>query len=408
MKSTSQDLAILGIGVQSALGDTEATWDALCAGRTAVRELVPGAYAARVDAPTLGVELPRELAPQLKFLSGSGVMAALATREAWDASESQDVPDHLRGLYLAQMDAEDWNCNDFRNAAHAASEHLDTLEQVAMNQASLRHLKPFFLLEGLKNNAFSFLATWMELRGANSSTAGATSLGAALLGMGGRAIQQGALRRCVLTGAARMSSSTALRELELQSLQATTGSPAPHTTASGGLIPGDAAAAIVIGPLQERPDAQVAIAGIGSATCLSQEVRPQADAVRAAAADALRAADVQAGQLRAVVAPGTGLPAEHDALEDLPTGARDTPVVCFAGATGHASLAGDTLDLALATRALQVGTLPAAYMPEGADATLATLAPRAIDVPPGSALLVLSLSVFGHAGAVVLRSLETN
>ena len=368
-----QDVAVHGLGVQTAFGDTQDTWDGLASGQTAVRALSSGVQAARVDDPTLVAELDRVLAPQLKFLSGSGVMAAKSAREAWDESDSDDVRDTRRGLYLAQMDSDDWNCRDFRASAHAASDDLSQpVDQAAMNKASLRNLHPYFLLEGLKNNAFSFLATWLELRGANTSTAGCTSLGTTLLDMARRAIQCGALDRAVVTGASRFTSTTALFELEQQHLNA--------------LVPGDAAGTVVLGPARTGVPA---IVGIGSATHMNDDAGARPDALANALTAAMAQADAAPADLTAIIAPGTGLPAEAAALATLRERVPDTPFVCFAGALGHTTLASSTTQLALAARSLQAGALP--YT-------------EAIDLPTGSALAVLSLGSFGHAGAVVVRS----
>ena len=398
-------LAVLSADVETALGDLRATWDAICRGQSGVRPLDDETVAARVVDPQVQATLPRELLSQAKFLSGSGHMAANATARAWAVADSDRVPDERRGLYLAQMDGDDWNCRDFRNTAHAAStDGLATLDQAAANKASLRHLHPYFLLPGLKNNAFSFLASWLSLRGPNTSVAGCMTLGTSLTAMAARAIHDGALTRAVVCAAARMSGSTALFELEQQGLRARAlfGTPAPLTAAAGGLVPGDAAASIVLAPTGDAPPSDIPVLLTGLASATGDGTRAgSAQTLNAAADAALAEADAA---VTAIVAPGTGLPAERDALSRLATRFPRVPLTTWAGVTGHCALASDTLDVALASHALRQQTLPATYVPSGAAPLFDGLLHSTLPLPSGSSLLVLSLSVFGHAGAAMLQS----
>lgn len=240
-------LDILGAAVVTAFGDAEQTLDALEAGRSAVVDQGDAgddrarALAAVADASDVHVPLPPDLDPQVKFLSGSGKMLADAAYAA--AAQAHLVADaakaERRGLWLAQMDAGDWDCHDFTPAVHAADTHDSdgTPTDEAINRASLRVVKPFFLLEDLKNNAFSFLASWFDLRGANTSAAGHGASGLVLLDMAARALQRGTLDLAVMAWGARLTQPVARHERALAS--------APHAPATA---PGDAAAVVVLAP----------------------------------------------------------------------------------------------------------------------------------------------------------------
>ncbi|MEZ6027440.1 MAG: hypothetical protein R3E85_14840 [Planctomycetota bacterium] len=240
-------LDILGAAVVTAFGDADQTLDALEAGRSAVADQGDAgddkarALAAVADASDVHVPLPPDLDPQVKFLSGSGKMLADAAHAA--AEQAHLVADaaraERRGLWLAQMDAGDWDCHDFTPAVHAADTHdsdgIPTDD--AINRASLRVVKPFFLLEDLKNNAFSFLASWFDLRGANTSAAGHGASGMVLLDMAARAMQRGTLDLAVMAWGARLTPPFARHERALAA------EPHPPATA-----PGDGAAVVVLAP----------------------------------------------------------------------------------------------------------------------------------------------------------------
>ncbi len=239
---------VLGAAAITAFGDAEATLDALEHAAEAAAAIVgPTRIDARrdrgavVDARDVHAPLPPELDAQVKFLSGSGRLLADAMQSA--ASRAGLTPDaeraHRRGLWLAQMDAGDWDCHDFAAALRAAreAENTDDPSDESINRASLRLVRPYFLLEDLKNNAFSFLASWFDLRGANTSTAGNAATGVALLDLAARAVAAGRLDLSVVAFGARMTPPIARHERSLG-----IGGLDPETPA------GDGAAVLVLGP----------------------------------------------------------------------------------------------------------------------------------------------------------------
>ncbi|MDJ0521577.1 MAG: beta-ketoacyl synthase N-terminal-like domain-containing protein [Planctomycetota bacterium] len=372
------DAVITGAGCVSALGyGLPEVFAGLDAGRTAIRRSDEAARderfgsLARMEPPYLRREVPRELEPQIKFLNGAGELAVEAASEAADASGLSDagLPPDRRGLYLSQVDSDDWLCSDFAPGIRAAAaDPEDPLDREALNRASARRVMPFFMLTSLKNNAFSFLATMLELRGANTSLAGfagPTQLG---LDMAVRSLEHHRLDAALVVGAARPTSSVALAEMSAY------GVPQP---------PGDGAGALALRRHADvAPDARLAhVLGLGTATYAVEPDTRQlsSDALQAAAAEALEQAETRPEELAAIVAPGLG--EDADALRAV----ADVPTIAWTAALGHCALAWETMQVALAVQCLREGRLPGGEPWDGR-----------------RPLLVLGAGLLGQASAVVL------
>ena len=118
------------------------------------------------------------------------------------------------GLFLAQRESHGWTCGDFRPAFVAATKQFaQPLEDEALNRASVRRMKPFFLLQNLHNNAFSFLAARFGLRGTNASCAGFSAASTPLLELAAQAVTRGDVDGALVVGAARMSGPVFRHEL---------------------------------------------------------------------------------------------------------------------------------------------------------------------------------------------------
>ena len=207
-------IAITGIGAVTSMGSgVETIHQALAAGTSGVRNLeegieAPYAWAAKADEPFLRAQAPDHLESQVKFLSGSGLLAAEASVEAM--TQAQDagldlatIPKVERSLYLAQVDSFDWDAHTFHAgwaaAARAAGEG-ELPDPKRLNKEETRRTKPFFLLESLKNNAYSLISAWFGMQGPNSSTAGISHSAHGALDMARRAILRGSPQLALVSG----------------------------------------------------------------------------------------------------------------------------------------------------------------------------------------------------------------
>ncbi len=421
-----RDAAVTGIGLVTALGaDAPSTWAACLAGRSGVREVEPAdapagvRFAATVDAPRLVAAPPPEVEGQAKFLNPAGEMAAQAAAEAAAAARlAEGPPPQRRGLFLAQVDDGGWSSVDFRPAVLAATEEFARpLEAAALNEATLRAVRPYYLLERLNNNAFSCLAAWHGLRGANTSLSGFSGLGLAAVSMAARAVRRGDADLAMAVGAARLSGSLSRHELLALGVGGPRGgglAPCrPFDRSRDGLAPGEAAGALVLEPLALawarglEPLALVLGHGASTLPPAAGTWSPPPEGLVLAARGALEEAQVAPADLLCVVAPGSGSVAGDRAvlaaLRETLRGTTEVPVVSVRGATGSAGLGGDVVEAALAALALRDGRCPGSAGFSDAEPGFESVrAARASAAGKGAAVLVLSAGLDGQSFAVLL------
>lgn len=243
------DAAITGLGLVTPLAfGVEATRAALAEGRDP-RSRVGNEgdpeetrRAARVEEPWLREPIPDEHAGQAKFLTGSGQMAVTAVREALAGTHlpAGAGPDPRRGLFLAQMD---WTCIEYADFRPAFVEATDGFTKPftaeGLNTATLRKLNPFYLLDTLNNNAYSFVTALLGFMGPGTSLSGPAGPGLLTVSMAARAIRRGDADVMLAVGAGRWTTPIARLELARRS------AASPDAPAT---LPGEGAAAVVLEP----------------------------------------------------------------------------------------------------------------------------------------------------------------
>lgn len=221
------EVSITGIGITSALGyGAVATAEAWRRGDSAVSASEDDAVgAARIEPPHLRLDVPRQLASQTKFLSPSSAFAAHAAHEAlsqagFEPVERAGLPDHAdntgatgrrKGFWLAQIDSHDWACKDFMPGMHALADRA-AADAKETNTMLARRSLPYLLLPGIKNNAFSFLATWYDLQGPNTSLAGLSGTGAQAFELAFRSVQRGQVDMALVVATGMLSNPVARLE----------------------------------------------------------------------------------------------------------------------------------------------------------------------------------------------------
>jgi 3-oxoacyl-[acyl-carrier-protein] synthase II len=402
-----------------------ATWEALRRGVRGVRSvavppgLAPGlGLTASIDRPYLRMPVPEEQESQAKFLNSAGELAATVVHEALQSAHAEGAKATAaqRGLFIAQNDFSRAGCQDFRGAVVDATQALTApLDREALNKASLHKVNPFVLLETLHNNAFSFVTATFGLKGPNATLSGYEGTGLAAAGVAARAVRTGRVELGVAVGSASTSSGLLRHELAtLGQLSAgpVSEAPRPFDRARDGMVVGDAAAALVMEPLEAArgrgPGPWIVVLGCAGATgpLASGALTPEPATIVQAARAALRDAGLRVAELGGVVAAGSGRRAEDGAmlaaLVELLEGA-PRPVASACGSLGHAASGTDVGHLLLAVHALRDGALPATLgfrEPEpGTDVVQVTQARTPLAAP---SLLVLACGLDGQAHALVL------
>ncbi len=239
--------------------------------------------AALVDEPWLREPVPEEHAAQAKFLNASSQMAVTAVREALSkaALPPGPTPDPRRGLFLAQLDWTPIEYADFRPAfADATDEFTKPWTAEGLNKATIRKLNPFYLLDTLNNNAYSFVTALLGWMGPGTSLSGSSSPGLLAVSMAARAIRRGDADAMLAVGAARWSTPVARLEHARRR---------PATTTDR-VVPGEGAAAVVLEPYAvakaRGANADVVVLGWGAGFGAPDDEAAMAAASAAALADA--------------------------------------------------------------------------------------------------------------------------
>ena len=355
------DAAITGLGLVSPLGFGVATVaDAIAAGREAGTRVgndgdPPGTRrAALVAEPWLVEPIPEAHAAQAKFLTASGQMAVTAVREALAEAglPAGPTPDVRRGLYLAQMDWMAIEYADFRPVFMEATDgYARRWTAEGLNTATLHKLNPFYLLDTLNNNAYSFVTALLGWMGPGTSLSGPAGPGLLAVSMAARAIRRGDADAMLAVGAGRWTGPIARLELA----QRAAARPEVRPT-----LPGEGAAAVVLEPLAAarargaRVDAVVLGSGSGSG----------APDDPLALVTAIKAALAEAGVPARDIAAATTSDAEVLELASrLGVGRRDDDTNMLYGempreATGDMGPASDVADVVLNAYAHRLGDAP--------------------------------------------------
>ncbi len=411
---TSDTPVVVGLGLVTALAfGRDATLEGVRAGQSGVRTVGDAAIAV-CEEPYLRVEVSRELEAQIKFLNGAGELAVTAAQEAWhDAGwDAADIDAERKGLWLSQMDAWDWNCIEMRGGFALATEDFEKPVQTGkeLNKAIARFTKPFFLLESLKNNAFSFLANLFQLKGANTSVAGFAGGTSRILDLAARSVRRGTLDRSLVVAAGRIANAMGVVDVALQGLRGSDDEAAfrPLDAHGAGLVVGEGAAALAVERYADAKAREARIRALLLANVaitgdpLSGIASPEASTITRVAAMALEEAGVQSSELAAVVVPAVGVNEADQALLDglgaVPA-TRGVPVTSYRGATGHMALASDLADLALAIEVLDRGDVPATV---GTTTPLSPVVTTTCTPTEGDAVLVISAGLQGEASGIVI------
>ncbi|HOS99825.1 MAG TPA: beta-ketoacyl synthase N-terminal-like domain-containing protein [Acidobacteriota bacterium] len=411
----SERVVITGAGFVSALGgDRAATWAALDAGRSGAAPVAGfdargfacrrAAQAAAPDADALGVS-PRDAyimgRSNLWFLQAA--RAALA--EAGLPAVCTDGP--AVGCFAA-LGMIDPVPDDLRAAAVRSRGPDGAFDHDRFYADAYREIYPLWPLAILNNVGFCMAAAGLGIRGENAVFAGGADAGAAALIEAADVVGAGRVDVALAGGAAEAITPLGLARWHRQAALIPGDGPEPACRpfhpASGGVVPGEGAAVLV---LEREASARTrgvpilaAVAGWG---CAGGE--------SAVARAAERALTTGAGGPRAVdvwIPHGEGAPA-RDADETAayrrlwPRPAAAPPVAAFKGRLGHLGPAALMADAALTVEIFRTGRMPAAW-PDGAGAD--PMLPLAA-TGPGAAPRTVLLSVRGWtdaAAAVVLTA----
>lgn len=423
-------VAITGTGLVTPLGPTLAENLAnLKAGKTGIKRLEgegrpePLSYAGSIEELPPTGEMNRKLLSQMKFLNRGSTLGFHSAREAVESSgiSFEEIRPDRRALYVAS--------GDFTNIDHsflypairdATGGKWQQINWEKLNTSTLNKVNPFFLLESIANNLFSFLSAFYELMGPNTSVASLSPCGSNAVELAARSISQGRADVALAVGCGSWITDVSLLELEglgvLSRCREGAASFKPFDARRDGFIPGEGGAAILLED-EERARARGAkilgrIRGLGN--CIEHtggRSFTTPDSVnRRSILEALEDARVEARELSFVVPHGSatqrGDRSELGSIAGVLGDARSRVPLCgLKPYTGHMGAASDVAEMIFGLEALSVKTVPATPNFEAADADFRDMRISSEELPAeGKSFLSISYGVGGQSSTVVIEA----
>ncbi len=341
---------LLGHAWRTPLGATvDGVLRRLLAGERAARtddRFPPGAYACGLAAP---IDVAPVASPHRRFLDSLGLHAAAAAREATAMAEARAgrvAPERL-GLFCA-----------VGGLRVRWEELMPALAGQAPDGArawdrGLRRIHPFWMLQHLSNNAHALISIDVRALGEGATFSGAAA-GVEAIVAAGRALADGAVDRALVVAYDSLLAPEILVELAARgaaSRETLERLRAPYDPRASGVVPGEAAAALVLGNQEAA-----ALAWIAAATGADgSEGEPGGESIGAIArrlTEAYGPVEVVDGAARAV-------PAEDAVEREVVAGVvgEHVPLVASGAAMGATGAAGAVVRAIALAEMLRAGVL---------------------------------------------------
>jgi 3-oxoacyl-[acyl-carrier-protein] synthase II len=418
-----REAVITGMGLVSPLGNNvEENWQHLKAGRTGItyepHNGPPAAFqysgkVASFEAP----DVSSALSSQIKFLNRSSSLGFAAAAQAVTQSglPLDVVPPGRRALYIGSGDFTKIGHEFLHPAVKEGAAPSGELNYEKLNAATLTQVNPFFLLESISNNLFSFLSAAFEFRGANTSLASLSPYGAQALELAGRSIQHDRADVALAVGCGSWITTIPLYELEglglLSKCKLGARSFRPFDRSRDGFIPGEGGAALFLEAEESVKQRGGTVLGriMGTGNCI--EFSPALGVPRKVAVRSLCMALEEAGgagDLAFICAHGSatqkGDRSELMSLMAVMEEARtDVPICGLKPYTGHMGAASDLAEIILSVKALAEGLAPATPNFTDPDRDFLQLKISAQHQPcRGGSFLSLSYGMGGQSSSIVV------
>ena len=257
---SEREVVITGMGLTTPLGKSVGeSWSGVRSMKTGIvhepKDDLPDFF--QYTGKVSGYELPEDIPPkqlgQMKFLNRSALLGFCAASEAVSRSRDsiQNTEPGRRALYVASGDHTRIGY-DFMHPAlkDSTDKHWTSVDSARLNESALNRVNPFFLLETLNNNLFSFLSAYIEFMGPNTSLASLSPYGGNALELAYRSIKQNRADIALAVGYGNWIEDLALYELEglgiLSPCKQGIQSFKPFDKKRDGFIAGEGGAAILL------------------------------------------------------------------------------------------------------------------------------------------------------------------
>ena len=394
---SAREVVVTGAGLLTALGiGVEENWRQVKALKTGIghypNEGRPRSfqYLGRVT------EFPRleppaaHLTAQMKFLNRGSLLGLAAASQAVAAADGpfRAISPARRALYIASGDLSEIGYECLAPATREATGHFGALDYEILNRSALTGANPFFLLESMANNLFSFLSACYECRGPNTSLASLSPHGSQAVELAFRSIQQGRADAALAVGYGNWISEIPLFELQglglLSKCQFGAASFKPFDRRRDGFIPGEGGAAVLLEAAEAAAHRGATmlgkIAGCGNAMEIADATNLSVSEIVSSrcARIALAEAHCDVGDLAFINAHGSGTQ-KGDAAElisavDLMAAeGANVPICGLKAYTGHMGAASDITEIILSLKAVAERIVPSTLNFTGAEREFSAL-----------------------------------
>ena len=253
-------VVVTGMGLVTSLGEgVEANWSGLLSGRTGIvrheREGRPEylKFFGKVNGLDRLDGIPSNMAGQVRFLNRGSVLGFEAARQAVENSkiDLSSIPRERRSLVIASGDLTKVGYEFMHPALKDAIRNgAKSTDFRVLNKSTMDKVNPFFLLESISNNLFSFLSAAFQFMGPNTSLGSLSPCGAHALELACRRIRTGQADAALAVGCGSWVTEIPMYEMEglgiLSKCRNGEASFRPLDRARDGFIPGEGGAAILL------------------------------------------------------------------------------------------------------------------------------------------------------------------
>ncbi len=428
---SSRKVAITGMGLATPLGmNVEDTWKGVLAGRTGIsRYENPGRpehlrYYGLVEGFERPEDIPKSLAGQVRFLNRGAMLGFEAAREAIRNSsiDLETIPRERRSLFLASGDLTKVGYEFMHPALEDATRRNEgQVDLRLLNKAAVNKVNPFFLLESISNNLFSFLSAMYEFMGPNTSLASLSPCGGNALELACGRIRSGETDAALAVGCGNWVTEVPMYEMDglgiLSKCRKGTSSFRPLDKGRDGFIPGEGGAAILLEDAgkAEKRGARILACITGLGNCIELPAGkglsvPERITMRSIEA-ALEEGSFEAADLAFICPHGSGTrKGDHSELQSiaevLGKSRNSVPVCALKPYTGHMGAASDICEVVLGIKAVSEGIVPATpnYVktdPDFEDLRISS----SIQQAAGKSFLSVSYGIIGQSSSVLVESI---
>ena len=350
-------VVITGLGAVSGFGlDTAAFWDALIAGRSAIKPFVPPMEDIKI---TMGVLVPdfnpenHFSADELTLLDRFSLLAVIAAREAVaDAglADNEDILDRAAAIV----------------GSGCGGKHTDeaTYDQLYKQQRTRAH--PLTIPKGMPSAAASMVSMHLGIKGPTFATASACASGSHAIIQGSTMIQSGMVD-IALVGASDAPFTYGLLKSWEALRVATNDTCRPFCADRSGIVLGEGAGMLVLESEQHAAERSARIyarlAGCGMSSDAGHITRPDITGISTALINALNNAGITPKQVDYINAHGTATQA-NDIAETIAINqvfddhAKKLAVSSTKSMHGHVLGASSALELIATSLAAYHGIIP--------------------------------------------------